>query len=127
MGLLPLAYPLSLHMGASYWNCLVGADPHLFALSQPLFLTGLTVLGLLLTLVGFLVKLPPFHFSGLFLFGIPSLHLSILSLNCLAKNLVTSQSINWPFGPFAPLGFSTMLPGYSVGLTDFACLPLFHS
>ena len=30
-------------------------------------------------------------------------------------------SVNsWLFGPFAPPSFSTMLPGYSVGLTDFA-------
>ena len=118
MGLLSLAYPLSLPLGASHWNCLVEDDPPFSTLHLPLFLIGLTVLFLLLSLVGVLVQLLPFHFLELLLCNIPSLLLSGLSLNCLAKNLATSQSTDWPFGPFAPPNFSTMSLGYSVGLTD---------
>ena len=110
MGLLPLAYPLSLPLGAFYWNCLARDDPHLSTLSQPLFPIDLTILGHLLALVGFLMKLPPFHFSGLLLCSIPSLHFSVLSLNCLAKNLAAAESTDWLFVLFAPPGFSTVLP-----------------
>ena len=127
LGLLPLANPLSVPLGASHWNCLVGANPHLSALCQPLLLTGVTILGLLLTLVGFLVRVLPFHFSGLFLCSIPSPLFSDSPLICWAVSLVASQSTTWPFGPFALPSFSTMLPGYSVGLTDPTYSPLFHS
>ena len=120
VGLLPLAYPLSLPLGASHWNCLVGADPPSFTLYLPLFPTGLIVLFLLLTLVGVLVQLLPFHFSELLLCSIPSFHLLGLSLNCLAKNLAASQSTDWPFGPFSHPSFSTVPPSYLVGLTDSA-------
>ena len=118
VGLLPLDYPLSLPLGASHWNFLVGADPPLSALYLPLFSTGPIVLFILLSLVGVLVQLVPFHFSELFLYSIPSLHLSGLSLNCMTKNLAASQSTDWPFAPFAPPGFSTVRPDYSAGLTD---------
>ena len=127
MGLLPLAYPFSLPLGASYWNFLGRADPHLSALYLPLVSTGLTVLFLLLSLVGVLMQLLPFHFSKLFLFSIPSPLLSGLSLNCLAKNIVASQSTKRPFGPFAPPSFSTVRHGYLVRLIDSADSPLFHS
>ena len=127
LDLLPLAYPLLPPMGASHWNCLVGVDPHLSTLYLPLFSTSLTILFLLLSLVGVLVHLLPFHFSELLLCIIPSPYLSGFSLNCLAKNLAASQSIDWPFGSFAPPGFSTMLPGYLVRLLDYAYFPLFHS
>ena len=127
LDLLPLAYPLSLPLCASHWNCLVGADPYLSTMYLPLFPTGLTILFLLLSLVGVLVQLLPFHFSELLLCSIPSPLLSNSPPNCLAMNPATSQSTKWPFGPFAPLSFSTVLPGYSVGLPDSAYSHLFHS
>ena len=120
VGLLPLAYPFSLPLGASHWKSLVGADPSFSTLYLPLFPTGSTVLFLLLSLVGVMVQLLPFHFSELLLCSIPSLHLSSLSLNCLAKNFTASQSTDCPFGPFAPPSFSTVPPGYLVGLIDSA-------
>ena len=92
--LLPLVYPLSLPMGASHWNCLVRADPPFSALYLPMFPTSPTALFLLLSLVEVLVQLLTFHFSKLLLCSIPSLHLSGLSLNCLAKNLAASKSTN---------------------------------
>ena len=120
VGLLPLAYPLPLPLGASYWNCLVGADPPFSALYLPLLPTSPTVLSLLLSLVGVLVQLLPFHFLELLLFSIPSLHLSGLSPNCLAGNLAASQSTDWTFGPFALPSFSIVLPDYLAGSTDSA-------
>ena len=102
-------------------------DPHLSALYLHLFPTGLTVLFLLLSLVGVLVQFLLFHFSELLLCSNTSPLISGSPLNCLAINLAASQSTKWPFGPFAPLSFSTVLPGYSVGLTDFANSPLFNS
>ena len=79
-------------LGASHWNCLVRANPHLSTLYQPLFLTGLTVLVLLLSLVGVPVHLLPFHFLELLLYSIPSSLFSGSPSNCLAMNLIASQS-----------------------------------
>ena len=121
--LLPLAYPFSLPLGASHWNFLVGADPPFPSLLILLFQTGPTILFLLLSLVRVLVQLLMLNFLELLLCSIPSLHLSVLSLNCLAKNLAASQSIDWPFGPFGPFvppSFSTVPPSSSIGLTDSA-------
>ena len=127
VGLLPLPYPLLLPLGAFHWNCLVEDNPHLSALYLPLFLTSLTVLFLLLSLVGVLVQLLLFHFSELLLCSIPSPLFLVSPPNCLATNPTASQSTKWPFGPFSPPSFSTVLPAYSVGLTDFTDSPLFHS
>ena len=57
-----LADPLSLPLAISQQKCLVGADPHLSTMYQPLFSTDMSVLVLLLSLVGVLVRLLPFYF-----------------------------------------------------------------
>ena len=78
-----LVDPFALPLAVSQQNCLVGADPHLYALCQPLFQTGMTVLVLLLSLVGVLVQLLPFHFLELLLCNVHFFLSWDLPLKCL--------------------------------------------